>query len=321
MFTKYFYLDENVEGGDLGGGDPAPATPPAADPAPAPAAAAPATPPAADPAPATPPAADPAGDWPADWRAKLSPDGKHAKTLDRFASPNAVLDSYLALRQKVDSGELKSTSPFPEKGTPEEQVAWRKSHGVPERAEDYALKFGDGLVIGDDDKPFVEGFLQAAHGSNATPEQVNGILHWYYGTQEKALAAQEEKDATYLSQSEDALRAEWGPEYRTNVNMLRGLVDTMPESIKDLFVNARLGDGTALMNHPDMARWMVHTARTVNPVATVVPGAGANISGAIDDEITSIEKTMRTDRKAYNSDLKMQARLRELYDARQRANR
>ena len=302
--TKYFYLDEeNGDGGDLGGGDP-PATPPAGDP------------------PATPPAdrgTAPPQDWPDDWRVKLSPDGKHSKTLDRFASPNALLDSYLALRGKVDSGELKSTSPYPDKGKPEEQTAWRKAHGIPESAEGYTPKFADGLVIGEEDKPFVDDFLKAAHATNATPDQVNGLLRWYYGNQEKALDAQQEKDANYLKDSEDTLRAEWGGEYRTNVNTIQGLVDTIPADIKDAFMNARLGDGTALLANPSMVRWLVHTARTVNPVATVVPGAGANIAGAIDDEITAIEKVMRTDRKTYNNDPKMQERLRVLYGAREKA--
>ena len=259
------------------------------------------------------------GDWPTDWRTKLTPDGKHSKTLDRFASPNALLDSYLALRQKLDSGELKSTAAFPDKGTEEDQAAWRKSHGIPEKADEYNLKFDDGMVIGEADAPVVGDFLKAAHSVNADPKQVNGILRWYYDLQEKNLAAQEENDTKYLSESEDTLRAEWGGEYRTNVNMIKGLVQTLPESVRDLFLNARLGDGHALLNHPDMARWLVHTSRTINPVHTVVPNAGANIAGAIDDEITAIEKVMRTDRKSYNSDEKMQQRLRELYDARTRA--
>ena len=311
------YYEENEEGGDLGGSDPAPAaTPPAAA---APAAADPA--PAATPAaPAAPAAADVPADWPSDWRTKLSPDGKHAKTLDRFASPNAVLDSYLALRNRLDSGELKAVTPFPSAGTPEEQVAWRKSNNIPERAEDYALKFSDGLVFGDADKPFVEEFLKVAHASNASPDQVNGMMRWYFDTQERNLIAQEERDSEYLKKSEDTLRAEWGGEYRTNVNIIKGLVDTIPEAARDLFMNARLGDGSALLNHPDMARWLAHTARTINPVATVVPNAGANVSGAIDDEIASIEKVMRTDRKAYNGDQKMQERLRNLYSARERAS-
>lgn len=318
------YFDENDgDGGDLGGA-PAGGAPAAA----APAAAAPAPASAAAPAPAAPAGGKPAagqapdgGDWPADWRSKLSADAKHAKTLERFASPSAVFNSFLALRQKVDSGELRAVTQFPDKGTPEEQQAWRKANGIPEKPEEYSVHFGDGLVIGDADKPAVDDFLKAAHSRNMQPEQVKETLRWYFDFREKELDDLEKRDAEFLTQSEDALRAEWGPEYRTNVNMIRGLVDTIPQSIRDLFVGARLADGNALLNHPDMARWLVHTARTVNPVATVVPGAGANMASAIEDEITAIEKTMRTDRKAYNADLKMQQRLRELYDARDRAKR
>ena len=308
MRIKHFYLEETGENGDPSGvaGDP-PADPPAGDP--------PADPPAGDP-PATPP---PAPDWPDDWRAKLDKEGKHAKTLERFASPNALLDSYMSLRQKVDSGELKAVTPYPDKGKPEEQVAWRKAHGIPEKAEDYSLKLAEGLVIGEVDKPFVDDFLKVAHGANATPEQVNQLLGWYYTNQEKALMEQADKDSSYLAQSEDTLHQEWGGEYRVNVNIIKGLVDTMPADVRDLFVNSRLGDGTVLMNHPDIARWLLHTGRTINPMATVVPGAGANVSGAIDDEITSIEKMMKENRKAYNSDPKIQARLRDLYNARERA--
>lgn len=225
----------------------------------------------------------------------------------------------MALRQKVDSGELRSAAPFPDKGTPEEQVAWRKAHGIPEKPEDYSQSYGDGLTIGENDKEFVDGFLKVAHESNASPQQVNNMLRWYYDQQEKNLSAQEERDAAYLAASEDTLRTEWGGEYRVNVNLMKGMVESMPESIRDLFVQARMGDGTALLNHPDMARWLVNTARIVNPVHTVVPGAGANVAGAIDDEIAQIEKVLREDRTRYNSDEKMQARLRQLYDARERA--
>lgn len=259
------------------------------------------------------------GTWPTDWRNKLSGDEKHAKTLERFDSPSALFNSYLALRQKVDSGELRSAAPYPDKGTAEEQVAWRKAHGIPESAADYSKSFSDGLVIGENDKEAIDGFLKVAHETNATPQQVDKMLHWYYDQQERNMAIREEMDAKYLQESEDTLRAEWGGDFRTNINLMKGMIETLPESVRDLFLNARLGDGSALVNHPDMARWMVNTARTLNPVHTVVPGAGANAAGAIDDEISQIEKVMREDRSRYNGDEKMQARLRQLYEARERA--
>ena len=303
------YQDENADdGSDLGAADDVVDTPvdtvvdEPADPAPAPAA-----------------KTEPQSDWAPDWRSKISADGKHLKTLERFDSPKSMFDSYMALRQKLDSGELKPVSEFPAGGKPEQQAEWRKAHGIPDAPEGYELAFDDGLVIGEHDKPIVDGFLAAAHSANASPQQVNQIMHWYYEEQERVLTAQEEADANFLRESEDTLRAEWGGDFRTNINMIKGLVDTMPADVRDLFLNARLGDGKALVNHPDMARWLAMNARTINPVATVVPGAGANIAGAIDDEITSIEKMMRTDRQAYNKDEKMQARLRELYGARERA--
>lgn len=261
----------------------------------------------------------PQGNWPANWRELMSPDGKHAKTLERHDSPRGVLDSYTALRQKLDSGELKAVTPFPAAGKPEEQTAWRKANGIPEKPEDYASTFKEGFVVSDTDKPFVEDFLKAAHSRNAPPEVVNGMLDWYYDQQEKAAVVLEEKDSAYLQQSEDTLRSEWGGEYRTNINIIKGMMETIPESVRDLFMNARLGDGTVLLNHPDIARWLVLTGRQLNPIHTVVPGAGANIASAINDEIASIEKVMKEDRSKYNGDERMQTRLRELYDARARA--
>lgn len=309
-FKRFRYLEEAGDAGDGGNGGNDPGS----------LGGAPAGDPSAAGGPADPGADTPSqGSWPDNWRQLMSPDGKHLKTLERHDSPRSVLDSYNALRQKMDSGELKTVTPFPANGKPEEQAAWRKSNGIPEAPGDYTKTFKEGLVIGDADKPFVDDFLTAAHAHNAPPEVVNGMLDWYYSQQEKAMQVVEERDAQYLQKSEDALRSEWGGEYRTNINMIKGLVETMPEDVRDLFMNARLGDGTVLLNHPDMARWLALTSRQLNPVHTVVPGAGSNIAGAIDDEIASIEKVMKEDRSKYNANEQMQSRLRDLYEARARA--
>lgn len=157
------------------------------------------------------------------------------------------------------------------------------------------------------------------HKANMPAGQATQALHWYYEMQENTLADQERMDNDFLTESEDALRAEWGPQdYRRNINLIKGLVDTMPEGLQEGFVGARLADGRALMNTPEMARWLVGISRQINPVSTVVPGAGVNAPAVIEDEIASIEKVMREDRAQYNQDPKMQARLRELYAARER---
>ena len=66
----------------------------------------------------------------------------------------------------------------------------------------------------------------------------------------------------------------------------------------------------------DLVKTLVDWARQLNPAGVVLPGAGGNLAKSIDDEITQIETLMKTDRATYNKDEKKQARLRELYAAR-----
>lgn len=298
-----------------------------------PAAPAVATTPATPVAPATPaapatiiatPGADPvatpaATDWAPNWRDMISSDEKHKKTLDRFASPKALYESYESLRGRVSNGELKAVTPFPDKGTDEQKAQWRAENGVPAKVEDYDLKFENGLVIGEADKPLIDGFLKNALDKNMPTTHAKAAVEFYYKAQEEAQAAREKTDGEFRKASEDALRAEWGAEFRTNVNRIGALLDaTGPAGLKDQLMTARLADGSVLGNNPAALRWLADVARQLNPVATVVPNAGANVATAIDDEIKQIETTMRKDRKAYNLDTKMQARYMELLTARER---
>lgn len=259
-----------------------------------------------------------AGDWPKDWRQKISDDAKLLKRLERYASPKDIANALISTQQKISSGELKVTSPYPTKGTTEEQTQWRKDNGIPESADKYDLKFDKGLVIGDEDKPVVDSFLAHMHAANTPPAQAKAALEWYFGTLDERANARSEADADLKKTSEDELRAEWGGEYRRNVNLIKGLIEMAPTEARGLIAGARLADGSPLGNHPQVLRWLAGLARTVNPVTTVVPGAGGDVASAIDDEITAIEKGMRTDRKSYNKDEKLQARYRELLDARSR---
>src|SRR3990172_7441397 len=57
------------------------------------------------------------------WREQLAGDNPDdLKTLERFASPKVVWDGYKEFRTKLSKGELKAVTPFPEKGTPEQQA-------------------------------------------------------------------------------------------------------------------------------------------------------------------------------------------------------
>jgi len=264
------------------------------------------------------PAAAPA-DWPEDWRSKLAgDDAKALKAFERFKSPNDMAKSLLEAQKKISSG---ATRPQLAEGATEEQVAeYRKALGVPDTPDGYLEKINSGLVIGDDDKPLLESFLASAHGKNAPPEFVESALEWYYDLQEKQTAEQSAADSEAKRNGEDALRAEWGGEFRANINAITAFLDTAPTTedgtpLKDLLMGARLSDGTALGNHPDALRWLSNMASESNPAGFVSPGAGGSQAQSVDDEIASIQKVMRSDRATYDKDPKMQARLLTLLDA------
>lgn len=258
--------------------------------------------------------------WREDWRTQIAgTDEAIAKRLSRYSSPKDVANALLSVQNRISAGELRSA--LPKNATDDQVKAWRQENGIPEAPDKYELKLADGLVVGDDDKPLIDNLLKSMHKVNAPAGIASEVVNFYYATKEAEEAARQQKDADAARASSDALHAEWGAEFRPNMNMIEGLLDTAPAGVKDLIKFGRLSDGTPIMAHPDAIRWLNNMAREINPVTTVVPNAGANVSGAIDDELKKIETTMRTDRKAYNADEKMQQRYRDLLNAKERASK
>ena len=258
-------------------------------------------------------------DWREDWRDVMAAgDEKERKRLDRFRSPVDVYKSARELEKKMSSGDVKAK--LAADATEEQITAWRKDNGIPEKPEGYLEKLPAGLVIGDDDKPMLEGYLAEVHGANASPEVVAKTLDWYYRQQEVAAEAQVDADKVFKQSAEDALRAEWGAEYRGNVNSIMSFLDAAPPTddgipLKGLLMGARLSDGTLLGNNPTALKWLASLAQEANPAGFIAPGAGTSQADSVAAEIAKIEGVMRTDRKTYDKDEKMQARLRQLYDA------
>lgn len=253
--------------------------------------------------------------WPDDWRTRVAGnDDKALQRLGRFASPEAMWQSYRALEQRVSSGELKSV--LPKEGATEEQVkAWRAENGIPEAADKYELKLKGDRKLDDTSKPIVEGFLKQAHTVNLSAAQASEAVNWFMDHQESMKAAQAEKDAGFVIEGEEALRADWGQDFRLNKNLITGLLDTAPAGVKDNLMGGRLADGKPFMSDPATLKFLIGLAREINPVSTVVPNAGANMASAVEDEIAAWEGKMGNRSSDYwkgpNAE-KNQARYREL---------
>lgn len=276
-------------------------------------------PPKSDPPPVDPPkAADPPKDipWPEDWRARMANgDEKELKRLERFAAPADVFKSYRAIEQRISSGELKANKPFPDKGSDQEKSEWRKEHGIPEAPEKYDLDLGNGVVVGEDDKAVVDSFLKRAHSSNMSASAVKEAVKWWYDEKAARVKQAEEAFADRTKATEDELRVEWQGDYRRNLSIVNGFLDSRvseKSEMKGLIQRA-------VQTNAEFAKFMAGIAMEMNPTATVVPGDGANAASAIEDEIAVLEKKMRDKTSDYwkgSSAEKNQARLRDLYRAR-----
>ncbi len=245
------------------------------------------------------------GYWPEDWRERyiekqVDKDGKPMddaakeklmKRLSRYDSPRAVTDAMINAQNKISSGAL---TKIPGKDSTEEEIAqYRKEVGIPEDSKGYDLTLSEGLVVGDEDKDLIGGFLEAAHSANYTQEQVTGGLNWFYANQERMAAERYEADSKYKAGAEDELRQEWGPEYRTNLNLLQNyLAADFDEGVPELLEGARLADGTPFGNHPGVLRGLVAKARTENPMGALVPGSGTKQHDQMVTDIEALEKKM-----------------------------
>lgn len=309
-------------------GEPAPKDPPAAggDAGTPPAGGAPSplndgTPPAADPAAA--PAGTPAK-WADTWREDLvgdvsSEEGKkRLSQLQRLDSPKAMYEKLLNQEKLISSGKFKKT--LGENPTPEEVAEYRKENGIPEAADKYDLNLEDGLVVGEADKPMVDEFLKAMHAANAPQGQVTAALNTYFKMQETAAAERAVKDKEIQNITTIDLKAEWGNDYQPNINLIKAHIAQAPQEVQEGILNARLPDGTPLASSPGVLRWLANTARQLNPVATVVPGA-TDPTSAIGDELASLKKMMGDSNSEYwkgaNAE-KNQQRYRELLEAQER---
>jgi hypothetical protein len=235
----------------------------------------------------------PAQDWADDWKQKMAPTPESLKTLERFASPKAVMESYEALRARMSSGELKSNVPFPAAGTPEQQAEWRKTQGLPEAPEKYDLT---GVTVDEVSKPVVDDFLKVAHATNMTPDQAKAAIKWRNELIAKQVADGEAAYAKAKQETADTLTVEYGKDYRRNMNLISGLLDSHMGNDADLKTNVL----RAVETNPGFARGMVQMALAINPTATLFPAGTEGLAGGIEARLAEINKMMKTDRKAYN---------------------
>lgn len=251
------------------------------------------------------------GAWPDDWLERVSKgDEKVAKQLGRYASPEALAEAHINLRKRMDSGEFKPM--LPKNPKPEELAAWRKDNGIPASPEGYDLSE---LRLPKEDKEIVSGFVSKLHAKNASPDVVKEAVGAYYGELARQQQVRAEKDEQERVSVIDKLGEEWGGKFSSYRNRVENVLSTFPQSVRDAFKSARLPDGTAIFNHPDIMRGFLALSLRDIPEGVSVPAGDGDLGKSMTDRYKEITKTMREDRNAYNKDAAMQKEYKDLIAA------
>lgn len=233
--------------------------------------------------------------------------------LSRLSDFKSMSKSFFDSQDKIRSGQIETG--LPENATDEQLADYREANGIPDSAEGYAESLDEGLVLGEADERIMEGVYKVAHDNNVSSETVNQL------TSAMMNARQTEQDGIVAQDGIDQQQAErltkdlWGPDYQANVNMIKGFVNKLPEAVREGFENARLSNGQAVFNSPEILSFLSDAARLANPSGTVVPGS-SNPGQTIKDELKTLESKMGTDE--WFKDGASQKRYRDLVEAEER---
>lgn len=225
---------------------------------------------AADPAPAAEPVKEPAraeaAAWPEDWRDQLAGgDDKLKNLLSRYTAPDAFAKAFKELRAAYDSRKpaKDEAGDLPENPTDEQLAAYRKAKGVPEKPEDYEFEVPEGKELSDSEYEILMDFAKTMHGKNMPASTVKEISSWFLEYED--VIAQKRADAAYQARmdTEEKLRAEWGPDYKANVNLMSNVLQEHLGSKASDFLSAQLTDGTRIGDNEVFIRLMAELARKV----------------------------------------------------------
>lgn len=243
-------------------------------------------------------------------------DEKRLAKLGRYASPTAVAEALRNAEERLSKGDFKIAKPEGDDATPEKLAEWRKGQGIPETHDKYELKLPQGVVVGEADKPLLDGFLKSMHGQDATPGEVNRAVSWYFEQQEAQRQATLEADQTYKDQNIELLQKEMGADFKRNMRLVGEFLKDAPEGVAEKIMGGRGPDGRLFAADAKVISWLTNMALEKNPIASVMGGGGSAAVQALETELAGLEKQMGDPKSDYwkkgEVGQKLQARYREL---------
>jgi hypothetical protein len=237
------------------------------------------------------PGAEGSSTWPTDWRKQFAGgDEKVAKQFERFQSPAEVAKSLLAAQQKIRSGEYKRTA-TPKADDPEAMKAWREENQIPETPDQYQF-IPEGVKpeeIDENAKASITFIQESFHKANIPAPVAKEVAGVMVKMAEQQAERQAQADAQNQNRTEDDLRAEWGKDYRVNLQANMQVMETHFGDDVDAILTARTSDGRRLSDIPAFNKAIQALARAEGGDILL---AGEGTGSSIEKRIGEIEAVM-----------------------------
>jgi len=210
-----------------------------------------------------------------------------------------VLKNNQALRAKLST----AVNEPGEDATDDEIAEYRAKRGIPETPDAYSVPEIEGFEQSDQDKAYQAEIAAVFHKHNVPDAVFKDLAEkhiTYLQDQTKAaIEAQNKADKDYLSNAEEALRKEWGGDYKANVQY----ADEAAKAFWDEDIGSlELKNGMLLGSHPAFMKGTAEIGRRIGEGIIHVP-LGSDAASSLEEQADTyrqkrVEAQQKGDQKA-----------------------
>lgn len=243
----------------------------------------------------------PGSPWPNDLPDELT------RAAQKFAGPTEALRSYVELERRLGRAVV-----LP--GEDADGAEVRQFHrrlGVPERPEDYSVRFPERPESGKADGVLAERqgrFLAAMQVAGATPGVVQAALDWFGGEVEGLEGAGAARRDQVEAAAEGELRRDWGPDYERNLALARRAVRRFGPEEGQALAELTLADGSRLGSQAGFLRLLASVGGALLEDQALIGPGGPKEDGLAE----RIDALHRLPAERYKAE-EVEAELRGLY--------
>lgn len=201
----------------------------------------------------------------ADWRAGLPKEMQDNPVLKKYTSVEALAGAYVNAQKLIGADKI----PVPSKHTTDEE--WNQIYrklGLPEKEEEYAVKFKEGTSIDDD---FTKAFKANAHKFGVLPKQAQALADWFSDVNINAEKAVQGEMAKQYEAGVANLKKDWGNAFDLNIARAnKALSELGGKETVEHFIKSGYGGDEKVM------RFLAKVGETVFGEHKVVEGQGTS---------------------------------------------